>query len=176
MLEVAGGARLAPEGNTMNTKLVLLAGALSATVLAGSAVAAHAAGPAPAAARAGTRTIDVVERAVTDTTADTGPSGDSRGDVLAFANPVYDRADRHLVGHDNGSCVRTAVGSAYDCQWSLQLRRGQIMVQGPFYDTRDSVLAITGGTGAFTGVTGTMRLHARDAAGSSYDFTYHLVR
>ena len=54
---------------------------------------------------------------MTVTTADTGPAGDSRGDVLAFANPVYDKANARKVGRDNGSCIRTAAGRAYDCAW-----------------------------------------------------------
>jgi allene oxide cyclase len=40
------------------------------------------------------------------------------------------------------------VGESWECIWTTLLPRGQITVEGPFYDTRDSVLAITGGTGA----------------------------
>jgi allene oxide cyclase len=39
----------------------------------------------------------------------------------------------------------------------------------------DSTLAIIGGTGAYAKVRGTMDLHARDAAGSAYDFTFHVI-
>jgi hypothetical protein len=160
----------------MHTKAVLLA-ALTATVVAGGAVAAHATdGGTHGSSRSGAQTLSVVEHAVTDTTADTGPKGDSLGDVLAFANPIFDKADKKQVGSDNGTCVRTAVGRAYDCQWSVGLKGGQIMVQGPFYDAKDSRLAITGGTGAYAGASGWMLLHARDAKGSAYDFTYHLSR
>src|SRR5689334_21179458 len=42
--------------------------------------------------------ITVVERAVSDTVVDIGPSGDSRGDLLAFANPVFDGAYSKRVG------------------------------------------------------------------------------
>ena len=48
------------------------------------------------------------------------------------------------------------------------------MVEGPFYDDRDSVLAITGGTGRYATARGEMRLHARDAQGSAYDFTFRV--
>ncbi len=117
-------------------------------------------------------TFTVVERAVTDTTADTGPVGDSLGDVLAFANPVYNAANTTKVGSDNGSCIRTAVGAAYECTWTTTLPGGSLVVTGPFYDTKDSILAITGGTGKYEGADGQMRLHARDAKGSAYDFTF----
>jgi hypothetical protein len=38
------------------------------------------------------------------------------------------------------------------------------------------VLAITGGTGAYAEARGEMQLHARNAAGSEYDFTYRILR
>ena len=157
-----------------HTQLALTS-AVTVAVLAGAAVAAHAAGPSDASSARAT-TFTVVEHADTDATADTGPKGDSAGDVLAFANPIFDAANKHHVGSANGSCVRSAAGKAYDCQWSVSLKGGQIMVQGPFYDTKDSTLTITGGTGKYVGAQGQMTLHARDAAGSSYDFTYRLSR
>jgi Allene oxide cyclase barrel like domain len=58
----------------------------------------------------------------------------------------------------------------------LTLNDGQITVEGPFYDAKDSVLAVTGGTGAYAGARGEMKLHARDAQGSAYDFVYSLTR
>ena len=88
---------------------------------------------------------------------------------------MYDATNTRKVGHDNGSCIRTAVGRAYECAWSLTLADGSLTVEGPFNDTHDSVLAVTGGTGAWIGARGQMRLHARDAAGSSYDFTYRVA-
>ena len=47
--------------------------------------------------------------------------------------------------------------------------------RGPFLDAGDSTLAITGGTGAFREARGTIDLHARDAQGSAYDFTFHVT-
>jgi allene oxide cyclase len=114
----------------------------------------------------------VVERALTDTTADTGPTGDSLGDVLAFANPIYDAANQGRLGSDNGSCIRTAVAKAYECTWTTTLAGGSLVVSGPFYDTKDSVLAITGGTGKWARAHGEMRLHARNAKGTAYNFSF----
>lgn len=121
------------------------------------------------------RTIHVVEHADTDTVVDIGPAGDSLGDVLAFANPVFDAENKKQVGTDSGHCIRTKVGSTFECFWTLFLEDGQITVEGPFFDTKDSVLAITGGTGAFKVVRGQMKLHARNAQGSEFDFVYQLV-
>jgi allene oxide cyclase len=118
------------------------------------------------------KTIRVVERATTDTSVDLGASGDSIGDLLAFGNELFDRGNQIKVGTDQGSCVRTVPGQAYECTWTNSLAKGQITVQGPFLDSGDSVLAITGGTGAYRKARGTVNLHARSA--TEFDFTFHL--
>jgi allene oxide cyclase len=120
------------------------------------------------------KTIRVVERATTDTSVDLGASGDSIGDLLAFGNELFDEGNQIKVGTDQGSCVRTVPGSAYECTWTNSLAKGQITVQGPFLDSGDSVLAITGGTGAYREAQGTMDLHARSA--TEFDFTFHLSK
>lgn len=154
----------------MRTSLVVPIGiaALAASVFTGSALASSPGAPRPGGS------FTVVEHALTDTTADTGPAGDSLGDVLAFANPVFDAGNIHQVGTDNGSCVRTAVGASYECSWTTTLAGGSIVVEGPFLDAGDSTLAVTGGTGRYRGAAGEMRLHARNAQGSEYDFTFRL--
>jgi allene oxide cyclase len=118
--------------------------------------------------------VVVTEHADTDATTDTGASGDSAGDVLTFANPVFDAADRTQVATDQGYCIRTVAGSAYECNWTIFLPKGQLVVEGPFYDAKDSTLAITGGTGAYKNAGGTMDLHAVNG-GKEYTFTYHVV-
>jgi allene oxide cyclase len=118
--------------------------------------------------------IHVVEHATTDATTDTGKKGDSAGDVLTFANAVFDQADKKKVGTDNGFCIRTVAGSAYECWWTAFLAKGQITVEGPFYDEKNSSLAITGGTGAYAGARGWMELKSK-AGGTKYDFIYHLL-
>jgi len=73
--------------------------------------------------------------------------------------------------------VRTNVGEAWECNWTVILDQGSITVEGPFYDDlRDSQLAITGGTGAFREAGGEMTLHARNTAGTEFDFTYSVTR
>ena len=120
------------------------------------------------------QTITVVERATTDTVVDTGPKGDSVGDILAFANSVYDAANRNKIGTDQGHCVRVIVGKSWECFWTMNLKDGQITVEGPFYDAADSVMAVTGGTGKYVGAKGSMALHDRKSKEQSYDFKYAL--
>jgi hypothetical protein len=119
--------------------------------------------------------IVVVERPVGETTVDLGAKGDSVGDLLVFANKVYDAGNKTQVGSDNGYCVRTVVGKSWECFWTLTLKAGQITVEGPFMDTGDSLFAITGGTGKYAGARGSMKLHPRDATPTGYDFTYDLL-
>jgi allene oxide cyclase len=120
-------------------------------------------------------TFTVVERATTDVVIDVGAPGDSIGDSLAFGNQVFNAANTKKVGRDQGSCVRTKVGMAWECSWTTFLKDGQIVVQGPFFDDgSDSTLAITGGTGSYAGARGEMVLHFRNDLGTEFDFTFHL--
>ena len=111
-------------------------------------------------------TLTLVERATSDAVADTGAKDDSAGDILTFANELYDQ--------DNGYCFRTVAGKAWECAWTNMLEGGQVNVAGTFIDGQDSVLAIVGGTGLYHNAHGEMKLHARDAKGSEYDFTFTL--
>lgn len=144
----------------MNKTTLLLAGALALQVSL-TAVAAEK--------------IQVVERALTDRTIDLGAKGDSEGDLLTFANPIYDAANKTKLGSDQGYCVRVVVGKSWECFWTLLLADGEITVEGPFYDTGDSVMVVTGGTGKYAGAKGSMKLHSRDAKSTSYDFLYELL-
>jgi allene oxide cyclase len=118
--------------------------------------------------------LHVIEHATSDATAAIGKAKDNRGDVLTFANPLFDAGDKHQVGTDNGFCIRTVVGKSYECQWTTTLPAGQITVEGPFHDAGDTTLAVTGGTGEYAGARGSMRLHARDAKSTQYDFVFSL--
>jgi hypothetical protein len=118
--------------------------------------------------------ITLVERANTDAVTDLGAKGDSAGDLLTFANPVFDKQNKNQVGTDQGYCVRTIAGKSWECAWSMSLKDGAITVAGPFLDAGDSVLAITGGTGRYAAARGQMKLHARNAKGTEYDFVYEL--
>jgi allene oxide cyclase len=122
-----------------------------------------------------TERIQLVERAVSDATLDLGPKGDSVGDLLTFANPVFDASNKVQLGTDQGYCVRVVVGKSWECFWTLTLKDGQITVEGPFKDVGDSLLVVTGGTGKYSGAKGAMSLHPRDAKGSAYDFIYEIL-
>jgi allene oxide cyclase len=119
--------------------------------------------------------LTVVEHPTDEKTINlSGKNKDAVGDLLVFANPVFDAANKAQVGTDQGYCVRTVVGKSWECFWTLILKDGLITVEGPFYDTGDSTFVITGGSGKYAGAKGGMKLHWRDAKGSAYDFVYEL--
>ena len=121
-----------------------------------------------------TVTLTLVERATTDAVTDTGKKGDSAGDLLTFANALYNAGNTKKVGSDNGYCVRTVVGKSWECWWTTFLAGGQITVEGPFLDAGPSKLSITGGTGKYSRARGWMDLRARNDKGTEYDFVYHV--
>jgi allene oxide cyclase len=126
-----------------------------------------------AAAASADETIHVVERATTDAVTN-GSQKDVEGNVLTFHNQVYDASNKTRVGRDEGYCIRTIVGKSWLCTWTTYLEAGSITVEGPFSDTGNTVLAITGGTGAYATAGGTMNLKYRNKKGTAFDFIFHL--
>jgi hypothetical protein len=118
--------------------------------------------------------LHLIEHSTTDAVTDLGAKGDSAGELLALSNDLFADDNKTKLGSNNGFCIRTVVGKAWECFWTLSLAKGQITVEGPYRDASDSVLAITGATGAYSNVRGEMALHKRDAKGSEYDFIYTL--
>lgn len=147
---------------------------LAIVTATGMLVVAAAAGTVPAGAGAGPTVIAVVERAITDEVIDVGAPGDSAGDLLTFANPLFDETNTSKVGRDQGSCIRISPDRGiWQCSWTSWLGGGSVTVEGPFYDDRGSTLAITGGTGSFHDATGTMRLGFRSDP-AEFDFVYKI--
>jgi hypothetical protein len=130
-----------------------------------------AAGPAAA----DPQELKVTEHNTTQTITDTGATGDSAGDILTFGpNEVFDADDKNKVGTDQGICFRILPRKSWECFWTLALEKGQLTVEGPFYDKGDSVLAITGGTGEYAGARGEMGLNDVGGEGKVYNFTYRI--
>jgi len=68
------------------------------------------------------------------------------------------------------------VGKSFECTWTTFLKKGQLTVEGPFYDAKNSVLAITGGTGKYRNARGQMKLKFHNQAGTKFDFVFELSR
>jgi allene oxide cyclase len=146
------------------------------TLVAMIAAGLIAAAPAVArSARTSSTTVTVVEHANTDTEIPTGGGKDVKGNILTFVNPIFNAGDTTQVGHDEGFCTRLdPKKGVWECLWTTFLKGGQITVQGPFYDTRNSTLSITGGTGAYKNARGQMNLKSLDG-GKKYDFVFEVT-
>lgn len=149
-------------------KRVVVAAAVVTVVVVATMATVSSAGSGP-------KKFTVIERATTDAVIDTGALGDSTGDLLTFHNEVFDETDSVVVGTDQGQCIRIdPVAGTWECAWTNFLEGGQITVQGPFFDTSSSTLAITGGTGAYKNAGGTMKLVAL-AGGTEFEFTFRVI-
>ena len=147
---------------------MLAAATICALALVVSLVSVSSAGP-------NVTRIALVEHATTGTLVDLTANGDSTGDLLTFHNELFNEANTSAVGSDQGDCVRIEVGVSWECSWINVLEGGSITVEGPFFDDDPSALAITGGTGIFRGARGSMRLVARDEAGTEFDFIFRIL-
>src|SRR5574341_1012454 len=159
-------ANILRRGSMMKARYVFT---LVGAVLLAAALAGCSSGPT-------VTSIHVIEHATTDTVTDVGDAGDSVGDLLTFANEVYDENNETQVGMDSGFCIRTVAGESWECFWTLYLDDGQITVHGPFYDSGVSVLAITGGTGIYGNAQGEMRLEFHNEEGTEFDFYYEIIQ
>jgi len=150
-----------------NARVVLAAASVSALVLVISLITVSSA--------ATVTRIHVIEHATTDVVIDTdGDGADSTGDLLTFHNELFDADNVAVVGTDQGDCIRIEAGVSWECRFVNFLEGGSITVEGPFLDAGPSTFAITGGTGVFRNVGGTMRLIS-NADGTEFDFIFRVV-
>jgi hypothetical protein len=115
--------------------------------------------------------VHVIEHATTDKVIDTGKPGDSTGDLLTWPRLRRDRFDRR--GQRPEMHPDQPEAGTWECRWVTWLDGGSITVEGPFYDNKNSVIAITGGTGAYASATGDMQLVSQNGV-AVYDFIFNL--
>ena len=136
-----------------------------------------------------TATVQLGSTDAINTLKDDGTEG--LGDIFTWdrMNKIYKTNDANMISSmtpfadNHGHCIRlTNAGdsSMWDCTFTVYFSDGQVHAQGPF--TVDAtVVAITGGTGVYTGATGTMGLsfastHNADgsfnATGIYYSYNY----
>jgi hypothetical protein len=162
--------------NKRRFALVLSAVVASGVVVAGTAAASGSHPARTARAAAPTATFTVVERGTTDVYVYVNKSHDDViGNTIGWGNKLYGPKNKKVIGRDQGSCYRTNPGRSWECSWTNILPGGHITVEGPFRDKGDSTLSITGGTGKYATASGYMRLHARNKAGTAYDFEFHVM-
>lgn len=130
----------------------------------------------------GERTLKFVARGASSKFVDNPPRQRRRnqppspGDAFLFSSPEYDQ---------NGARVGTVVlqcvigpgkGFPTDCTGNLKLSDGTLTFAGRGTDSRTTVVAITGGTGAYEGARGSVTSVNRTSADNSpSDDTIHLL-
>ncbi len=151
-------------------KLVTVAGLVACIVLVATLVSA-----ADQKRVSTPMTVHVIEHATTDVVINTGKKGDTTGDLLTWHNKIFDSKNKKQVGRDQGDCVRiNPEQGSWECRWITWVHGGAITVEGPFYDSKDNTIAITGGKGKFKNARGTMTLKARKG-GAEYAFIFHVI-
>ena len=88
------------------------------------------------------------------------------GNTLVFSLPLESAHDGIALGRDEGECiVLHRAAKRYYCDFVVHLVSGDVTVQGALATVfAPSVLAVTGGTGAYEGASGTWQQDGQDVA------------
>jgi hypothetical protein len=141
-----------------------------ATAIAASFAAAalvSGVGASSGGASSGVASLRFYERPGPTAIVDNAPKGKkaSRGDIIVYANPVFDRQGTQ-VGTDHGVCTVLNT-SQTQCDATLALPKGQIVTHGLQSAKTSFEVAVIGGTGAYAGARGTMTTHPIKEGGST---------
>jgi hypothetical protein len=120
------------------------------------------------------QTIHVIEHANTDATADVDPAAIRPATCSLSTIRSSTRATRSRSVATRATAFGSRLLGRTSANWTTVLENGHITVDGPFFDTKDSVLAITGGTGAYRDAHGVMELKSR-AGGTKFAFIFHFA-
>ncbi len=145
----------------MRKLALLIVGVVAATV---TAVVFAASGGAQ---QPGERTIVLVQREGKVNLVDNPPkaktgAGISAGDIFVFASKSFSQENNARVGTSHGVCVATLGGkdfaqASFYCTGTFVLKDGDIAWAWAGKQGRVATLAITGGTGAYEGASGTVK-------------------
>jgi hypothetical protein len=108
-----------------------------------------------------------------------GNPNHKQGDDIEFSSPVYDSANKEVIGSSNGECFY-ASDTVYHCDWTLMLPDGNIILSGAQKaEASHTVYAIVGGTGAYYQIRGEATLTATginsEGEAAQYKYTFHLA-
>ena len=107
------------------------------------------------------------ERPGPTTIVDNAPKGKKagRGDIILYANPVFDRQGTQ-VGTDHGVCTVISASES-QCDATLVLPKGQIVTHGVEGKRTSFEIAVIGGTGSYAGARGMMTARPIKDGGST---------
>jgi hypothetical protein len=132
-----------------------------------------------ATASAATQEIRVISVTVSTVSHDVGPKGASKGDTIAYrdrlvnAAPQFGKRKGVAIGTDSGTMTFTGPHTA-SFKGKAVLPGGTLTLSGAVYSTAEGlVVPVTGGTGAFAHVHGTLLV---GSGSKRVPNTYRLVR
>ena len=130
----------------------------------------------------GERTLKFVERGGKDAFIDNPPRQTRRhpqpsvGDEFIFSSPMYDESGARAGTVVFHCVIAPGKSRTTDCSGNAKLKDGTITVAGRASDSQTTVVAITGGTGAYEGARGSVTSVDRTSADNSpSDDTVHLL-
>jgi len=153
----------------------LIAAAAGLAVVVSIAVTSIGGAQAP-----GERTFTLVEKPISSKFIDNPPhlkhQRPSPGDFFVFSSGLYDGSGAR-VGTVLGHCTISAPASLPgECEGVAKLKDGQLTFGTATTNSRTTVIAITGGTGAYEGARGTVTSVNRTGADNSpSDDTVHIL-
>jgi hypothetical protein len=129
------------------------------------AVALAAAGGTIAPAASPPRTLDVVSVEQQCANVDVGRKGASTGDQVVCHGVLHDAASNASAGHVRWTCAYLwSERAGFDCTGQASLAGGTLQLAGALSSTSAvSEWAVVGGTRAYAGVRGTVRLRQLSA-------------
>lgn len=127
-----------------------------------------------AAGRGDDSTLIVVVREVRDAFVDVGAEGFSPGDFFLFEDKLFNSTGTERIGRESVRC-ETGLLRTFTCEATLRINgRGKIRVAGTLFRRNDNVFPVTGGTGDFRGVGGTLQIY--NLANEDLVFVFNLVK
>ena len=129
-------------------------------------------GVSSARATAGAQGADLVVRAVQTRgrDIDLGRAGESPGDFNLFEERLYKPGTHNVVGRDTARCELGITTIQCDATFKI-LGNGKIVIAGALFADQDNTLVITGGTGRYAGLGGSMRFF--DGPGNSTRLAFY---
>lgn len=154
--------------------------AVAAIVTLGALVLSSGTAAADGKGKGKDKTLRIVAMELQSEFLDLGTPGPSLGDEIVFSESLSIRG--RDAGTSGGVCVLTETeppytSATYHCVATLSLRRGQITLQGLVeFQSEDDMspftVAITGGTGAFSGAGGEARVIPRSEMRTIYKLKF----
>jgi hypothetical protein len=128
-------------------------------LLAALALLATTALAATSSAATGPKRFTVIDQHVPGHDIPVGGAGDKSGNLDVFSSIEFDAKDRHKVGTDDGFCFRTSPAKGVSvCVLTFTFAKGTIITTGNLLDEGVSKLAVTGGTGVYSGSRGSITI------------------